>query len=92
MLCPAACAAAALNDPQCLEQIQKIAEADLACIDAHHPEYEHSTKSAFTRKIAGDLSHFSDGSQSENFSDEIQGVHRQTLADSYNRKPQTTRF
>jgi len=53
MLCPAACAAAALNDPQCLEQIQKIAEADLACIDAHHPEYEHSTKSAFTRKMPG---------------------------------------
>jgi len=50
----AACAcAAALNDPQCLEQIQKIAEDDLACIDSYHPEYEHSTKSAFKRKMPG---------------------------------------
>jgi len=77
----AACAcAAALNDPQCLEQIQKIAEDDLACIDSHHPEYEHSTKSAFKRKMPGIFHTLAMEANGENSSDEIQGVHRQTLA------------
>ncbi len=38
-----------LNDRQGLGEVERRANEELTWIDAHHPEYEHSTQSASTR-------------------------------------------
>lgn len=42
-------AAQSLNDIQSLSEVKRLATEQLAWIDAHHPEYEHSTPSASKR-------------------------------------------
>ena len=53
LLCAANACGVALNDPELLAEIERIAEEQQAGIDAKHPRYEHSSGSAATRNLPG---------------------------------------